>query len=119
MSVRVIAVLHVAAGLGLIFAQCGPSLMGAEFGGFPAKVAVGALFLASGVGVLFRQRWAMFLGLLALVIVAASPIPSMVDALPQASQPGNFAALAVTLYLVLLLLCAVPFVVLLRAIRKR
>lgn len=114
MSVRVIAVVFVAAGLALIQAQGGPAFWGPEF----MKV-LGALFLAGGVGVLFRPRWAMFLGLVPLVIVAASPIPDMVGGLPQASQPGNFAALAVMLYLVLLLLCAVPFVILLRAALKR
>ena len=118
MSVRVIAAVLVATGLVLDVAQLLDFVaMPHRFA--PTPFAVGVLFLVSGVGLLFRQRWAMFLGLLSLVIAAAFPIPSMVDALPQASQPGNFADLAVMLYLVLLLVCAVPFVILLRAALKR
>ena len=106
-SLVLIGIIFLVAGLGLC--ATGPGL----FGG------AGVLFAVSGGGVLLGQRWAMFMGLLPLVVVVGFFTMLTLDSLPTAGQTGSFADVAAIGLLLSVAICAVPFVILLRAALKR
>lgn len=79
------------------------------------SMVLGVLFFIAGAGVLFRRRWAMFLGLPLLIMVEALAIPVVLEQFRQGDQPGSFAAIGIPIFGTVAVLAAVAFIVLLRA----